>query len=133
MISGIFMLTLTCCSRYFEAGGSRTALEADIAFVSADQTSIADALVYVVETIGTMHVVTEVFKTDARGHILLKGSYCLPTIVAVRGGSVVVQRETLVPSYQVIVKGGDQPSPDRLAGKPDSKFLGYSRTHKDCG
>src|SRR5581483_3194907 len=102
MLSSLLMLALACCSQFFEAGGNRTALTADIAFVSADQTPVVDAPVYVVETIGTMHVVTEVLKTDTRGHVLLKGNYCLPAVVAARGGSVVVQRETLAPSYQVI-------------------------------
>ncbi len=133
MISSLLMLALACCSQFFEGGGNRTALTVDITFVNTDQTPVADAPVYVVETVGTMHVVTEVLKTDARGRVLLKGNYCLPAVVAARGGSVAVQLETLAPSYQVTVKSGDQLPLDQLAGKPHSKFLGYSRTHKDCG
>ena len=133
VISGFFILALTCCSHFFEGGGTRTALTADVAFVSADHTPVVDASVYVVETVGTLHVVTEVLKTNTHGHVLLKGNYCLPAIVATRGGSVVVQRETLAPFYEVIVKRDDQPPLDLLAGKPDSKFLNYSRTHKGCG
>lgn len=132
-MSSLLMLGITCCSQFFEAGGNKVSVMADIAFMSAEQTPVADTPVYVIETIGTMHVVTEVRKTDARGHLLLKGSYCLPAVVATRGGSVVVKHETLASSYQVTVKGGDQPSLDELAGKPDSKFLDYSRKHKDCG
>jgi hypothetical protein len=80
-----------------------------------------------------MHPVTEVLKTDMRGHVLLKGYYCLPAVVATQGGTIVIQRETLASSYRVTVKDGAQPSLDQLAGKPESKFLGYSHTHTDCG
>jgi hypothetical protein len=132
-ISSILVLTLACCSHFFEAGGSRTSLEADILFVSTDQNPMVDAEVYVVETVGTMNVVSEILKTDARGHIVLKGDYCLPAVVAVRGGNVVVQRETLARTYRVVVKGGDQPPLDRLAGKPQTRYLHYSRMHKSCG
>lgn len=133
LVLSLLTLVLSGCNQYFEAGGDKASLSVDIAFVGADHIPVPDDPVYIVETIGTMHVVTEVLQTDPRGHIHLNGNRCLPAIVAVRGGSVVVQQETLAPSYQVTVKGGDQPPLDQLAGKPDSRFLNYSRTHKDCG
>jgi hypothetical protein len=133
VLGGLLILALAGCSQYFEAGGSKASLSVDIEFVDADRNPIPNAPVYVVETVGTMHVVTEVLQTDAHGHIQLNGNRCLPAIVAVRGGSVVVQRETLAPFYQMTVKGGDQPPLDQLAGKPDGRFLNYSRTHTDCG
>ena len=132
MIGALLLLAVTCCGQLFEAGGDRATLTADIEFVSGEA-PVVDAPVYIVETVGTMHVITEVLKTDAHGHVLLKGNHCLPALVAARGGSVVVQRETLAPFYQVTVKGGDQPPLDQVFGKPDSKFLNYSRTHQDCG
>lgn len=98
MISSLLMLALACCSQFFERGGTRTPLMADIEFVSADLTPVVDASVYVVETIGTMHPVTEVLKTDARGHVLLKGHYCLPVIVATTGGAITVHSETIASS-----------------------------------
>ncbi|MGH6751126.1 hypothetical protein [Hypericibacter sp.] len=133
MISGLLMLALTSCDRILEAGGSRTAVAADIEFLNADQTPVIDAPVYVTEHIGTNQLVTEVLKTDTRGRVSLKGDYCSPIVVYIRGGGVVVQRETLAPFYRVTVKGGDQPPPDAFAGKPKAEYLGYSRTHTDCG
>ena len=132
MSCGLLTLTLTCCSQFFEAGGNRTSLTADIAFASVDQNPVVNAPVYIVETIGTMRVVTEVLKTDEHGHIFLKGTYCLPALIATRGGSIVLEPGKLALSYQVTIKDRDQPL-DQLAGKPDGKFLGYSRTHTDCG
>lgn len=127
------MLALTGCAQFYEPGGSRTAVVTDIEFVNADQTPVVDAPVYVTEQVGNNQVVTEVLKTDARGRVSLNGYYCSPMYVLIRGGSVVVQRETLAPFYRVTVKGGDQPPPDAFAGKPDSKYLEYSRGHTDCG
>jgi hypothetical protein len=133
MVSGFLMLALACCSQMFEGAGTRTLLAVDVEFVGTDEAPVANAPVYVVETIGTMHPVTEVLKTDTHGYVLLKGYYCLPTVVATHGGTVVIQHETLASSYRVMVKGGTQPSLDQLAGKPESEFLGYSRKHIDCG
>ena len=127
------MLALAGCFPILEAGGQRTALAVDVRFVRADQTPVVDAPVYIAERIGSGEIVTEVLKTDAHGQVFLRGSFCLPAFVAARGGGVAVQQETLVPAYQVTVKEGNQPSLDHLFGKPDSKYLGYSRTHTDCG
>jgi hypothetical protein len=74
-----------------------------------------------------------VLKTDEHGRVLLEGAYCLPAVIAAREGQVVIEPWKLAPSYQVTIKDGDQPPPDQFAGKPDSKYLGYSRTHTDCG
>jgi hypothetical protein len=133
LIIGLLMLALTSCGQIFEAAGSRTAVAADIEFVNIDQTPVADAPVYLTEQIGNTQVVTEVLKTDARGRVSLSGYYCSPIYVLIRGGDVVVQRETLAPFYRVTVKSGDQPSLDAFAGKPDSEYLGYSRRYTDCG
>jgi len=133
MAAGLLGLTLACCSQIFEGGGARTFLATDVEFASADEAPVAGAPVYVVETIGTMHPVTEVLKTDTRGHVLLKGYLCLPAIVATRGGMAVIHRENLASSYRVTIKGGNQPSLDQLVGRPEGKYLGYSETHTDCG
>jgi hypothetical protein len=129
VICGLLTLVLTCCA----PGGERISLRAAIAFVNADKTPVVNAPVYVVEIVRTRAVVTEVLKTDEHGRVFLEGAYCLPAVIAARGGQVVIEPWKLAPSYQVTIKDGDQPPPDQFAGKPDSKYLGYSRTHTDCG
>jgi hypothetical protein len=129
MICGLLTLALTCCS----PEGERTSLRAVIAFVSADKTPVVNAPVYVVELVSYRHVVTEVLKTDEHRRVFLEGAYCLPAVILARGGQVVIGPWKQAPSYQVTIKDGDQPPLDQYAGKPDSKYLGYSRTHADCG
>jgi hypothetical protein len=87
VICGLLTLALTCCT-YLEAGGERTSLTAAIAFVRVDKTPVATAPVYVVETVGTMNVVTEVLTTDEHGRVFLEGAYCLPAVILARGGGV---------------------------------------------
>jgi len=129
MICGLLTLALTCCT----PEGERTSVTAAIAFVSVDQTPVVNAPVYVAETLGTGIVATEVLKTDEHGRVLLKGTYCLLAFITTRGGQVVIESWKLAPSYQVTIKDEAQRPPDHFAGKPDSKYLDYSRTHTDCG
>jgi hypothetical protein len=133
IIAGLLALILASCSQFFEAGGSRISLDADVIFVRPDLSPVAGVPVYVIETIGTTHPVTEVLRTDALGHVRLQGDYCLPVIVATQGGSVVIQRHSIVPAYRVTIKMVGQPPLDQLAGKPDAEFIRRSRIHIDCG
>jgi hypothetical protein len=77
-------------------------------------------------------MVTDVLTTDEHGRVFLEGAYCLPAFITARGGQVVIDRFNLAPSYEVTIKDGDQRSLDDFAGKPDSEYLGYPRTHGDC-
>jgi len=137
VLAAVLLLGAAGCSRIlsriFEAvRGERTYVRAEIAFVAPDGTPIVDAPVYVVEQIGTMRPITEVLKTDAHGHILLDGYYCLPAEVATQGGNFVIQPPATAASYRIGV-AADGPSLEQLFGRPDSRFLGYSRKHSDCG
>lgn len=128
MFVGGMLLTQTLSS-IFEAGGEKVSLATDIQFTTDSGTASANETVYVVETYGTSHPVTAVLKTDVQGRVSLRGTYCLPAIIAVRGGGVTLQKSTLKPSYSVTVRTGAALSLEKSYGSPRSGFYGRA----DCG
>tara|TARA_R110000868_G_scaffold13223_9_gene62106 strand:- start:5 stop:403 length:399 start_codon:yes stop_codon:yes gene_type:complete len=132
-MSAVLTLALSGCSRFFEAAGHQVFLATEVSFMDADQKPIVDAVVYVVESIGTMHPITEVLHTNERGRILLKGPYCLPIIVATKGGNIAIQQEALTSSYRAVVERDDPTTLEQLFGQPEDKYMNYSRIHTGCG
>jgi hypothetical protein len=132
-MSAVLTLALSGCSRFFESAGHQVFLKTEVTFIDDAQMPTVGAVVYVIESIGTMHPITEILHTNERGRILLKGHYCLPIIVATKGGNIAIQQEALTSSYRVVVDRRDPSTLEKLFGKPEEKYMNYSRIHRDCG
>lgn len=122
-----------CAYLIEEAGGDRVQLDVEIQFRNSDGTAATHKPVYIIERIGSSLVATEILKTDIEGRLWITGNRCLSMIVAVDGGSVVVERPTLRKFYLVMLQSDHQPSAESLAGQPDPKYSHYADKHHECG
>jgi hypothetical protein len=126
------LLSISACGIFSERGGERYFLETDIEFKGQDGKALSGATAYIGERIGSNMIATSVAKTDSRGHIRIKGFRCLPLVVAVNGGSAVINNsKSAMPYYSVVAKISGAPAAN-LFGEPDLKYVGYADTHEDC-
>ncbi len=134
-VFAVALLLSGCVQWWFpHPGGERTELNVEVEFVDESNSIQPNKTVYLVERVGTNHVVTELLTTDSRGRVRITGPHCLPMQVAMRGGAANIRTVDLAPFYRVALdKERFFANLEEAYGRPDSRFLAYGRRHDDCG
>lgn len=131
--STLVALILSACGVFSERGGELVFLETTIEFKSQGGEAFSEATVYIGERIGSIILTTAIDKTDSLGRIRIKGFRCLPLIVAVDGGSAVINSSDSAKAFYSILVMPSGGRADALLGELRSKYANYAEVHGSCG
>jgi hypothetical protein len=89
-----------CAQCWFpHPGGERTELSTEVQFVDKANAPQPNKIIYLVERVGTSHVVTQVLTTDLHGRVRITGPHCLPmevAMAALRRSAIQIQLHSTV-------------------------------------
>jgi hypothetical protein len=133
----LVLIVMTCvsCDFLFLSHGVRKDAKTKIIFQFEDGKPVSSSPVYIDESFGESKKITEFLKTDGMGAIVISGSYCLPMMVAVDGGSFVVNERNRYEDHVVTVNSGKTPTLQQALGNIDPEIDAFkdSQFYRNCG
>jgi hypothetical protein len=98
-----------------ESLGTLERIDMQVIFQKSNGEPAGFASVYIIETVGNFQLLTDEWKADKDGVVVLRGDYCVPLQVAAEGGGVVIYGPSVSNKYVVKLVDGP-PSLARIFG-----------------
>lgn len=118
-IASVLILTsLAACMHPVEQAGENMHLQISIQFSSAENKPLAGQEAYIIETLGNSHSISAIVEANEEGIVYLEGYYCLPVIVAIDGGEVIIKKNQLLSRYSVVINDNHLPTLVQMYGFP---------------
>lgn len=130
----LFVVAISCsgCFYFFSTHKGEAASLDTTVFFRTNGLPASSRPVYVLEKIGTTRPITIASLTNEQGAIHLSGGYCLPVIVAVDGGGVVIHSVDIRDTYIVEVSPDGLPDLEKIYGVPEDGLSARPQSRNSC-